>query len=212
MQRSKSLQEIMRMPKVENGMKIGLFGGSFNPPHYGHTEIANIAIKKLNLDQLWWIINPYNPVKSYNLSFSLEKRIGLSKSLIKNPRIRITAFEKHFNQKETFHTILEVKKHNKSVNFVWIMGADNIKSFHQWHNWRKIVLTVPIAIIDRFDGTFNYTSSPMAKTFEHARIDETLSHLLCKTIPPSWLFIHNRHHIISSTDIRRQKIKEKQYS
>ncbi len=163
MQQSQSLQDIMRMPKVEPGMKIGLFGGNFNPPHHGHIEIAQIAIKKLNLDQLWWIITPFNSVKNYNLSSSLEKRISLSQSLIKNPRIRITAFEAYLNHTETFHTILQVKKHNKSVNFVWIMGADNIKSFHQWHHWKRIVTTVPIAIIDRFDVTFNYISSPMAE-------------------------------------------------
>ncbi|AKK20265.1 nicotinate-nucleotide adenylyltransferase [Candidatus Liberibacter africanus] len=208
MQQSKHLQDIMRMPKVESGMNIGLFGGNFNPPHYGHIEIANIALKKLNLDQLWWIITPYNPIKHYNIPSSLEKRIALSKSLIKNPRIRITAFEESFNQKETFHTILEVKKHNKHVNFIWIMGADNIKSFHHWHHWKKIVMTVPVAIIDRLDVTFNYISSPMAKTFEHARLDESLSHRLCNTPPPSWIFIHDKHHIISSTDIRKKKIEQ----
>ncbi|ADR52166.1 nicotinic acid mononucleotide adenylyltransferase [Candidatus Liberibacter solanacearum CLso-ZC1] len=214
MQYYQSLKDITRMPKVEAGMKIGLFGGTFNPPHYGHIEIAHIAIKKLNLDQLWWIISPYHPIKSYNSPSPLIKRIALSKSLVKNPRIRITAFEKplSLNHTQTFHTILQVKKHNKLVNFIWIMGADNIKSFHHWHHWKRIVMTVPIAIIDRFDVTFNYISSPMAKTFEHARLDESLSHTLCETPPPSWTFIHDKHHIISSTAIRKQQLEENKYS
>ncbi|MBY7648949.1 MAG: nicotinic acid mononucleotide adenylyltransferase [Candidatus Liberibacter europaeus] len=199
------LKNITCMPHTEPGMKIGLFGGTFDPPHHGHIAIANIAIKKLGLDQLWWIITPSNPFKDSRSISPLEMRIELSKSLVTNPLIRITAFEYSMNQ-QTINTILKVKNHNKLVDFVWIMGADNIINFHHWHQWKRIVMAVPIAIIDRPREKLNYISSPMVKAFEHARLDEYMSNTLCKIPPPSWIFIHDKHHIISSTDIKKQKL------
>ncbi|AHA27403.1 nicotinate-nucleotide adenylyltransferase [Candidatus Liberibacter americanus] len=206
MQINKYLKSAIRMPNAKSGMKIGLFGGTFDPPHHGHISIANIAIKKLDLDQLWWIITPYNPFKNCKSISPLINRIELSKALVKNPIIRITAFEYSLNHtNNTIDTILKIKAHNKSVNFVWIMGADNITKFHRWYQWKRIVTTVPIAIIDRCGTTLNYISSPMAKAFKYAQLDESISNNLCKIAAPSWIFIHNKHHLISSTLIRKYR-------
>ncbi|MBL0848936.1 MAG: nicotinate-nucleotide adenylyltransferase [Candidatus Liberibacter ctenarytainae] len=210
--KNKSLQNVMCMPHIQPGMKIGLFGGTFDPPHYGHIAIANIALTKLGLDQLWWIITPSHSFKDYSSQPSLSERIALSTKLVKNPYIHITAFEASHNYTHTFNTICQVKSRSKSVQFVWIMGADNIKTFHQWHHWKRLVRTVPIAIIDRFDTTLNYISSPMAKAFNYARLDESLSNTLCNKSPPAWIFIHNRHYIISSTILRKQKIHKNNFA
>ncbi|MBA5723656.1 nicotinate-nucleotide adenylyltransferase [Candidatus Liberibacter sp.] len=193
------------MPHVEDGMTVGLFGGTFNPPHHGHVAIANIALKKLALNQLWWIITPANPTKDPGLLDPLKIRIALSKALAKDPRIRVTAFESCPNQGYTLNTILNIKDRNKFIRLIWIMGADNLKTFHHWHKWEKIVMTIPIAIIDRPDITLNYISCPMAKAYNRSRIDESLSGNLCNIPPPAWTFIHDKHHMISSSTIRERE-------
>ena len=129
------------MPHVEPGMVVGLFGGSFNPPHDGHRLVAEIALRTLGLDQLWWMVTPGNPLKSRRVLAPLAERIALSEKLFPDPRIRVTAFEQALGSSYTAQVLAHVKRRNPSVDFVWIMGADNLAGFHRWQNWRKIAMT-----------------------------------------------------------------------
>jgi nicotinate-nucleotide adenylyltransferase len=192
----------LRMPHVEKGMQVGLFGGSFNPPHAGHELVAEIALKRLALDQLWWIVTPGNPLKSGSDLAPLAERLKLSEQVARNPRIKVTAFEAAHRLRYTADTLALVRARNPGVNFVWVMGADSLRDFHRWQRWRQIALTFPIAVIDRPGSTLSLLSSAMAKTFDYARVDEIDAPRLARMKAPAWTFIHGPRSLLSSTAIR----------
>jgi len=191
------------MPHVEKGMQVGLFGGSFNPPHAGHGLVAEIALRRLALDQLWWMVTPGNPLKSTRELAPLAERIRLSEAVAEDPRIKVTAFEASYRVRYTADTLALVKRLNPGVDFVWIMGADNLRDFHRWQRWRKIAMTFPIAVIDRPGSTLSFLSSLVAKTFDYARIDEGDAPRLARMKPPAWTFIHGPRSSLSSTALRQ---------
>ncbi|MFC6488894.1 nicotinate-nucleotide adenylyltransferase [Nitratireductor sp. GCM10026969] len=195
-------ERYLRMPHVEKGMAVGLFGGSFNPPHAGHALVAETALRRLRLDQLWWIVTPGNPLKDNSGLAPLANRIALSEACAKDSRIKVTAFEAGHRVRFTADTIELVKERNRGVDFVWLMGADSLRSFHRWERWRKIVRSVPIAVFDRPGATLSFLSSTMAKTFDHARLDESDAPRLARMAPPVWTFIHGPRSSLSSTALR----------
>lgn len=190
------------MPHVEKGMQVGLFGGSFNPPHAGHVLVAETALRRLALDQLWWMVTPGNPLKSTREPTPLAERIRLSEAVARDPRIKVTAFEAAHHVRFTADTLALVKARNPGVDFVWIMGADSLRDFHRWQRWRQIALTFPIAVIDRPGSTLSFLSSVAAKTFDYARIDERDAPLLAHMRAPAWTFIHGPRSSLSSTALR----------
>lgn len=192
----------LKMPHVARGMTVGLFGGSFNPPHEGHVLVADIALRRLCLDQLWWMVTPGNPLKNRNHLAPLAERIALSEKITQDPRIKVTAFEQSLGQSYTARTLEKIRERNRSIRFVWIMGADNLKNFHLWQDWQKIARTFPVAVIDRPGDTLSYLSSKMAKTFDYARIDEAHAASLAWRRAPAWTFIHGPRSPLSSTALR----------
>ncbi len=192
----------LRIPYVEKGMQVGLFGGSFNPPHAGHALVAEIALRRLALDQLWWIVTPGNPLKSSRELAPLSSRLELSEKVARNPRIKVTAFEAAHRLRYTADTLALVRARNPGVDFVWVMGADNLRDFHRWQRWRQIAMTFPIAVIDRPGATLSFLSSVLAKTFDYARVDEASAQRLATMKPPAWTFIHGPRSSLSSTAIR----------
>ncbi|WP_149739189.1 nicotinate-nucleotide adenylyltransferase [Rhizobium sp. RU20A] len=195
-------EHYLRMPHVERGMRIGLFGGSFNPPHEGHVLVAETALRRLHLDQLWWIVTPGNPLKDHRQLAPLAERLALCEAMAKNPRIRVTAFEKRLGQSFTANTLKIVKARNPGIRFVWIMGADNLASFHRWQRWQDIARTFPIAVVDRPGSTLAYLSSRMARTFDYARVDEDHAATLATCPAPAWTFIHGPRSSLSSSALR----------
>ncbi|MET0170075.1 MAG: nicotinate-nucleotide adenylyltransferase [Aliihoeflea sp.] len=196
----------LRMPHAEKGMAIGLFGGSFNPPHKGHLLVAETALRRLRLDALWWIVTPGNPLKAGKEQLSLAQRLALSERMAEDPRIKVTAFEAGQAVRYTADTIELVRARNPGVDFVWIMGADNLRDFHLWQRWRDIARSVPIAVIDRPGSTLAFLSSRMAQTFASQRMDESDAGLLARMRPPVWTFVHGPRSSLSSTAIREGRI------
>lgn len=190
------------MPYVEKRMQVGLFGGSFNPPHQGHALVAEIALRALQLDQLWWMVTPGNPLKAGRALAPLGERLERSEQMAEDPRIKVTAFEAAFNVRYTADTLALARARNPGVDFVWVMGADNLAQFHRWQRWREIATTMPIAVIDRPGSTLSFVSSVMAKTFDYARVDEKAASRLARMRSPAWTFIHGPRSSLSSTAIR----------
>jgi nicotinate-nucleotide adenylyltransferase len=195
------------MPHAGKGMAVGLFGGSFNPPHAGHALVAEIALRRLRLDKLWWIVTPGNPLKNSHELAPLGERITLSEAIADDPRIEVTAFEASHHVRYTADMLALVKARNPGVDFVWIMGADNLRDFHRWQRWREIVLTFPIAVVDRPGSTLSFLSSVVAKTFDYARVDEGDAPILARMRAPAWTFIHGPRSSLSSTALRNARTR-----
>lgn len=185
-------------------MKIGLFGGSFDPPHSGHLHVSKLALKRLGLDQLWWIITPGNPLKNHSGLAPVQERISACSKMITHPNIRICAFEAKLNSRYTADTIEALRKRRPTANFVWVMGADNLAQFHRWDRWQTIANEVPLAIVDRPGATVSPNSTPATQTLSKYRMDEVDARLLPGTPPPAWVFIHGPRSYLSSSQIRGQ--------
>lgn len=193
------------MPHVESGQRIGLFGGSFNPPHLGHVHVCELALRRLHLDQVWWLVTPGNPLKDISRLAPLEDRIVACEKITTSPRMKITACETQINTRYTADTIAHIQQRNHNVNFVWLMGADNLGQFHQWERWRDIANRIPIAVIDRPGSTMALHSARAAQSLAAYRVDETDSKSLPLLSPPAWTFLHGPRNTLSSTALRRAK-------
>lgn len=193
------------LPLHAPGMRIGLFGGSFNPPHEAHRAVSLLAMKKLRLDRLWWLVTPGNPLKDTRKLPSLEARIAEAAALADHPRIDVTGFEAVIGTKYSCDTIHWLKTEAPGTHFVWIMGADNLKNFHRWKNWREIFMTLPIAVVDRGGLSLRAASGPAPISFAKARIPESRASTLPDLPPPAWVYLHGVKSDLSSTQIRQAK-------
>ena len=195
------------LPLHAPGLKIGLLGGSFNPPHQGHREISLTALKRLGLDRIWWLVTPGNPLKDTKELPDNEQRVALAQKIADHPRISVTAFEAAAGLKYSCDTIAYLKRECPGVSFVWIMGADNLKNFHHWKNWQDIFLMLPIAVIDRGGIRLSATSSPAANRFARARISESQAMSLAERNAPAWTYLHGIKSPLSSTALRAESEK-----
>lgn len=193
------------MPAAGSGQRIGLFGGSFNPPHEGHLNLCDLALKRLELDQIWWMVTPGNPLKDTSGLPSLEERIGLCEALVSNPKIKITAFEAAHRVRYTADTVRLVLKLRPRQNFVWLMGADNLAGFHHWQDWREIAAMLPFAVIDRPGSTLAHRSARAALALSRYRLDEEDASMLATMRAPAWTFIHGPRSSLSSTQLRNRE-------
>ena len=141
-------------------MRIGLLGGSFNPPHEGHALITRLALRRLALDRVWWLVTPGNPLKSLTGLPALKARVEAARRLDVGPRVVVTDIEAQIGSRFTYDTLLWLRQRAPGVHFVWIMGADNLRQFHLWRDWRRIAELVPIAVVDRPGSTLKAISSP----------------------------------------------------
>lgn len=189
-------------PLAWPGARIGIMGGSFNPPHEGHYIVAETAIRRLRLDRLWWLVSPGNPLKSNSGLAKLEDRMAEVSELAKHPRMVATAFENELGTPYTAKTLRFLAHRFPRTRFVWVMGADNLANFHHWRNWRGIAATVPLAIVDRPDWQFKALSSPAARAFARDRLAEQEAARLPQMAPPAWVFLTTRLSGQSSTLLR----------
>ena len=118
-------------------MRIGLFGGTFDPPHLAHVGATLLAMKRLKLDRVWWLVTPGNPLKNTKGLAPLSQRIAAARALTHHPRIDITGIEAVINTRYTYDTLEYLVRRCIGVRFVWVMGADNLRSFYRWQSWRR---------------------------------------------------------------------------
>lgn len=130
-----------------SGMNVGLLGGSFNPPHEGHMHIARTALRQHNLDAIWWLVAPQNPLKHQSNNF--EKRFELTQKFVCHPRMIVTSIETDLNTQYSFQTVAKLQKRFPKTNFTWIAGMDNACIFHKWDRWRDLIRTIPFIFFNR---------------------------------------------------------------
>lgn len=196
-----------RLPPSAPGLRIGLLGGSFNPPHAAHLLISRIALRRLGLDRIWWLVTPGNPLKDVSRLPDIETRMGWCRALIRDPRIIVTGIEATFGTRFTAETLDILLARRPGVAFVWLMGADNLVGFHRWQRWRDIAGKLPIAVIDRPGSTLRATASPFAHRFGPARIGPGKGRALTSRKPPVWVLLHDRRSPLSSTALRSRALK-----
>jgi nicotinate-nucleotide adenylyltransferase len=183
-------------------MRIGLFGGTFDPPHQAHLAACLLAMKRLRLDRVWWLVTPGNPLKDTRGLAPLAERIAAARGLARHPRIVVTGVEAQIGTHYTFQTVRYLNMRCPGVHFVWLMGADNLRSFHRWRHWRAIAGLVPIAVVDRVGPSLYATSGVAAAALAGARIRESAAITLPLRRPPAWVFLHGLKSSLSSTALR----------
>jgi nicotinate-nucleotide adenylyltransferase len=183
-------------------MRIGLLGGSFNPPHAAHRAISLFAIKRLNLDRVWWLVTPGNPLKQHGVLRELDERAAAARLVANDPRIDVSCLEAVIGTRYTADTIAYLRRRTAGLRLVWIMGADNLAQFHRWQNWQRIASEVPIAIIDRPPQSFRALAAPAAQALAHYRLPENQAGRLADHRPPAWVFLTGLKLNLSSTGLR----------
>jgi nicotinate-nucleotide adenylyltransferase len=188
-------------------MRIGLLGGSFNPPHEGHALITRLALRRLALDRVWWLVTPGNPLKSLTGLPALNARIEAARRLDVGPRVVITDIEAQIGSRFTYDTLLWLRQRAPEVHFVWIMGADNLRQFHLWRDWRRLAELAPIAVVDRPGSTLKAISSPAGAALAQWRVPERDAASFAILRPPALIFLHGPRSWLSSTALRGEGVK-----
>jgi nicotinate-nucleotide adenylyltransferase len=193
------------LPPHAPGLKIGLFGGTFDPPHRAHLAASLLAMKRIGLDRVWWLVTPGNPLKDTRHLGSLERRVAAVRALTQHPRIDVSTIEAQIGTRYTYDTIAYVLSRCRDVHFVWIMGADNLRGFHRWQKWRAIADMIPFAVVDRLGPSLYAGASVAGQALARSRIAEGEAWSLPYRSPPAWVFLHGLKSPLSSTALRAQR-------
>ena len=187
--------------ELKPGMRVGLFGGSFNPAHEGHAHVAETALTRLGLDRVVWLVSPQNPLKTSRPD-SLQARMAAARALVRGPRMIVSDIETRLGVRYTIDLIRILKGRFPGVKFVWIMGADSLATFHKWRGWSEILGGVPIAVVSRPGSELRGGLAPTALRFAAARRPASFAARLADSTPPAWIYLPARLHHASSTQIR----------
>ena len=188
-----------------DGQRIGLFGGSFNPPHAGHLAVSISALRRLELDWIWWLVSPQNPLKDKSETSDFVERMEAARALVNHPRILVSDLEQRLGTRTTAEMLNAIDSILRRGRFVWIMGADSFAGLHRWNDWREIPQRLPLAVVDRPGFSQLALTSPAARALAGRRLDETEASRLPFRPPPAWVFLRQRHRPESSTAIRRSR-------
>ncbi|MDQ0346502.1 nicotinate-nucleotide adenylyltransferase [Ancylobacter vacuolatus] len=197
------MPSLARIPPLAPGMRIGLYGGSFNPAHEAHRAASLLALKKLRLDRVWWLVTPGNPLKDNRALPPLAERLAQARAVADHPALLPTGLEAGLGTRYSHDTVAALVRRYPAVHFVWLMGADNLAAFHRWQHWRDIAALVPFAVIDRPGCTFPAMASPAATALARWRVPENEAAGLATMRPPAWVFLHGLKSPLSSTRIRQ---------
>lgn len=193
-----------RLPLHARGLRIGLLGGSFNPPHEAHRAASLYAMKRLRLDRVWWLVTPGNPLKATDDLPPLGQRVAAARAVANHPRIDVTDIEARLGTRYSIDTLRALKRRYGSVHFVWLMGADNLAQISEWKDWQQIFHALPIAVFARPTYSLSALAAKAARRFAPYRLREGAGRKLVMAKPPAWLFVHARLNPISATEIRKR--------
>ena len=188
-------------------MRIGLLGGSFNPAHPGHLAISSFALKRLGLDQVWWLVSPQNPLKSTEDMASLTQRLSFARQLVQDPRIIVSDIEARLGTHYTIDTLRALKARFPQTHFVWLMGADNLRQIPKWREWQKIFQLVPIAVFRRPLFNAGRGCGKAAQRFKRSWMPAKKAKLLAYAAAPAWVMLDNRLDPHSATALRAARRK-----
>ena len=191
------------VPYARPGQVIGLLGGSFDPAHAGHVHITREALRRFGLDRVWWLVSPGNPLKA-DAPAALERRMARARSVMQHPRVAVTDIEARLGTRYTAATLSALMARMPGVQFVWLMGADNLAQLHRWQDWHWIMESVPVGVLARPGDRISARMSPAASLYRAYRISGRAAHLLGRAEAPAWCFVNVPMVDISSSAIRAE--------
>jgi nicotinate-nucleotide adenylyltransferase len=181
-------------------MRVGLMGGSFNPAHAGHLHVAETARVRLGLDRVVWLVSPGNPLKSAAPPLGL--RIASARGVARGPSMVVSDAEARLGSRFTIDTVRLLKARHPGVRFVWLMGGDNLASFHRWKGWTDILREVPVAVVARPGTLTTSRFAPAASRFAAARLPSQAGRRLATARAPAWVYLPAPLNPLSSTKLR----------
>lgn len=190
------------IPQRHDTSRVGLLGGSFNPAHAGHREISLLALKRLSLDAVWWLVSPGNPLKDARDYAPYDARLKVARKVSDHPRIIVSNFEERKGLQYTVDTLETLRALWPQIDFVWLMGADSFATFHRWRDWKKIANLAPMAVFNRPGYETAWQGAPAAEALAPFRLEESAAESLARAEPPAWVFIEESRNPQSSTAIR----------
>ncbi len=191
------------LPIAKHGQTVGLLGGSFDPAHEGHVQITRAALARFNLDRIWWLVTPGNPLKKRGPA-PFSARMQAACALMQHPRVTVTDIEAKLGTRYTAQTLAALRAHYPGVRFVWLMGADNLIQFHQWQNWRDIMENVPVGVLARPGDRVAARLSKAARVYRSAKMSAQASVCLARAEAPTWCFVNLPMNAQSSSAIRQR--------
>lgn len=189
------------LPSAGRGQVVGLLGGSFDPPHKGHVQITEQALRRFELDRVWWLVSPGNPLKSRGPA-PLVDRMQAARAMMQHPQVTVTDAEVQLGTRYTAETLRALQRRYPDVRFVWLMGADNLAQFDQWQDWRWIMENVPIGVLARPGERISARLSKAARVYRGARLPGRAAAILGSCSAPAWCFINMPMNRQSSSAIR----------
>jgi nicotinate-nucleotide adenylyltransferase len=194
-----------RSGSTYSGLTVGLLGGSFNPAHEGHRAVSLHALKRLGLDQVWWLVSPQNPLKPREGMAPLENRLREARVVAHHPKITVTDIESQFKTRFTIDTLRALKRRFPRTRFIWLMGADNLGQIPRWRDWADIFRMIPIAIFRRPAYSAGRGRGKAAQRFGHNWQPASRSRNFVRRKPPVWIVMDNRLNSLSATGLRKER-------
>ncbi len=164
-----------------------------------------IALKRLGLDEVWWLVAPQNPLKQAAGMAALDERLDQARAAARHPRIRVGTVEAELGTRFTIDTVRALTARNRRTHYVWLMGADSLVELPLWRHWSRIFDVLPVAVMARHTYDSRALAGPACHRFGAHRLPEWRAMSLADAAPPAWVFLHMRHHPASATAIRARR-------
>ncbi|CAN5734524.1 nicotinate-nucleotide adenylyltransferase [soil metagenome] len=192
---------MLGFPRAEPGLRVGLLGGSFDPPHAGHLHVTRRALAAFGLDRVWWLVSPGNPLKPRGPA-EMERRLAAAQRLVAHPQVVVSDLEARLGTRYTAATLARLLPRYPGVRFVWLMGADNLAGFHRWERSDAIFAALPIGVLARPGEQVRAGLSPAAMRYRRARLPAAAARLLPRLRTPAWTLLTGPMVGSSSTALR----------
>ena len=183
------------------GQRIGLFGGSFNPAHQGHRDVALAALKRLKLDRVWWLVSPQNPLKlTAGMAPQAARMDGARRVIAGHPRMTASDIESRLGTRRTADLAAALARRHRRSRFVLLIGADNLAQMPRWHRWEWLMRNMRLAVLPRAPYSLRSLRGRAAARFARNR---QIPRVLMTKNPPAWAWLPMRLNPLSSTSLRR---------
>ena len=191
-----------RARKFFDGAKVALFGGSFDPPHEGHRLVAQAALRALNVDYVWWLVSPQNPLKSHKPK-AIDRRVAAVQKLADDRRFIVSDEETRLGTFYAIDTVRALQTAYPQVSFIWLIGADNLVGLHRWKGWQRLMREIPLAVYPRPGAAHKAALSPAARAFDYARLDAAAAAQLPLYQAPAWVMLDGARSSLASSQLRQ---------